>query len=531
MVKTRKSLWAAGFALLVCILLLIGTTFAWFTDSVSNSGNKIQAGNLSIALLQKTDTMSDAQADAARDAGIDVSGEYTDISDVLVPIFDYTLWEPGYTDFKVLGVKNTGTLALKYRLDIIANGEVGTLADVIDVYVKMSNEPIEDEISGFEDISAENGYRNAGTLSSLMNDNDGAAYGELYPIGTEGQQNQAYVAVALHMQEGAGNDYQNESIGTTFDINLSATQMTYEKDGFDNDKYDEDATLNMVVSDQAELLEALEYLGDGSRLTLGRDLSVNGEDVDIRSKENVHIDFNNKTANIDNNNISIRVNGTSEKRASAVLNNGTLIAGDGTYCTIGSGYSDVVLNNMILKNTTAYGCSVKSFPGGQITLNNITSTSELGGGMTAAGGIINVNGGNFTQSGPYDHNSCLGSVSQGKGGSFGVLNVRNMVGESENYGFYVFSSGGTINIYSGNFSAGKAVLKADLDLSSYPGAKGIINVYGGTFDGRIEINDKCALNIKAGTFSNTGLTEEKFKKYVAEGSKVTVVNDVFTVND
>ena len=139
MVKTRKSLWAAGFALLVCILLLIGTTFAWFTDSVSNSGNKIQAGNLSIALLQKTDTMSVAQEEAATDAGIDVSGEYTDISDVLVPIFDYTLWEPGYTDFKVLGVKNTGTLALKYRLDIIANGEVGTLADVIDVYVKMSN--------------------------------------------------------------------------------------------------------------------------------------------------------------------------------------------------------------------------------------------------------------------------------------------------------------------------------------------------------------------------------------------------------
>ena len=43
MVKTRKSLWAAGFALLVCILLLIGTTFAWFTDSVTNSGNRIQA--------------------------------------------------------------------------------------------------------------------------------------------------------------------------------------------------------------------------------------------------------------------------------------------------------------------------------------------------------------------------------------------------------------------------------------------------------------------------------------------------------
>ena len=57
MVKTRKSLWAAGFALLVCILLLIGTTFAWFTDSVSNSGNRIQAGTLDIDLLMDKDCL------------------------------------------------------------------------------------------------------------------------------------------------------------------------------------------------------------------------------------------------------------------------------------------------------------------------------------------------------------------------------------------------------------------------------------------------------------------------------------------
>ena len=50
MTKTRKSLWAAAFALLVCIALLVGTTFAWFTDSVTNSGNKIQAGTLDITL-------------------------------------------------------------------------------------------------------------------------------------------------------------------------------------------------------------------------------------------------------------------------------------------------------------------------------------------------------------------------------------------------------------------------------------------------------------------------------------------------
>ena len=46
--------------------------------------------------------------------------EYADISDMEAPIFDYTLWELGYSAVKVLGVKNNGTLGLKYRLDIVA---------------------------------------------------------------------------------------------------------------------------------------------------------------------------------------------------------------------------------------------------------------------------------------------------------------------------------------------------------------------------------------------------------------------------
>ena len=116
MVKTRKSLWAAGFALLVCILLLIGTTFAWFTDSVSNSGNKIQAGSLEVSFAEFDPT----------------TGEYVNVGDK--PIFNYDKWEPGYTDVACVKIGNEGTLALKYQLDIIVDGDVGNLADVIDVY-------------------------------------------------------------------------------------------------------------------------------------------------------------------------------------------------------------------------------------------------------------------------------------------------------------------------------------------------------------------------------------------------------------
>ena len=43
MTSARKSLWASGVSVLICIMLLVGTTFAWFTDSVTNTGNKIEA--------------------------------------------------------------------------------------------------------------------------------------------------------------------------------------------------------------------------------------------------------------------------------------------------------------------------------------------------------------------------------------------------------------------------------------------------------------------------------------------------------
>jgi hypothetical protein len=50
------------------------------------------------------------------------------------PIFNYDKWEPGYSVARHIKISNEGSLALKYKLTITANGEVSELADVIDVY-------------------------------------------------------------------------------------------------------------------------------------------------------------------------------------------------------------------------------------------------------------------------------------------------------------------------------------------------------------------------------------------------------------
>lgn len=217
MKSTKKSLWSSGLSLLVCLALLVGTTFAWFTDSVSNKGNKIQAGRLDIALEELQD------------------GEYVDISNSNDPIFNYDNWEPGYSDVAVLKLVNKGTLALKYQLDIVANGTASKLAEVIDVYAKISDTAITEELSSFENLETE-GYENVGTLAQLIAEKDGAAHGHLL----KGEA--AYAGIVLHMQETAGNEYQNKSVGTTFDIVVNATQYTYEKDGFGSDQYDANAT-------------------------------------------------------------------------------------------------------------------------------------------------------------------------------------------------------------------------------------------------------------------------------------------------
>ena len=105
--STKKTLLTSVLSLVLCVAMLVGTTFAWFTDSVTSANNKIQAGNLKIdlELLDKT------------------SGKWNSIKKSNAPIFDYDKWEPGYTDVKVLKVENEGTLALNEYPTIILSFE------------------------------------------------------------------------------------------------------------------------------------------------------------------------------------------------------------------------------------------------------------------------------------------------------------------------------------------------------------------------------------------------------------------------
>ena len=228
---TKRSLLMSGLALLLCVSMLIGSTFAWFTDSVTSTGNIIKSGKLEVTMEWKDATASGAQK-AYKDASAG-------------PIFNYDKWEPGYVEAKNVKIANAGTLALKYQLTIIPTGEVTKLADVIDVYYADGEVPQADRKM--------DGLKRIGTLTEVLAGMADTASGNLLPGANH------TVTIALKMQESAGNDYQDLSIGSDFSVQLLATQLTYEEDSFD-DQYDVEATYLNKDADGAWLITNMDEL-------------------------------------------------------------------------------------------------------------------------------------------------------------------------------------------------------------------------------------------------------------------------------
>lgn len=233
--STKKALIASMVSFVLCLSMLMGTTYAWFTDSVSSTGNIIQAGNLDIEMYW---------AEGTKDPNADDTA-WTDAS--TGAIFNNDKWEPGYVEVRHIKISNVGSLSLRYQLHIAANGDVSALADVIDVYFV-------DPAVQVSDRSALDGVAPVGTLTDVLKGMPGNASGELLADEDD------TVTLALKMREDAGNEYQNKAIGSDFIIQLLATQLTSEKDSFD-DQYDADAEF-LEVSENASIVNNNGKLGD-----------------------------------------------------------------------------------------------------------------------------------------------------------------------------------------------------------------------------------------------------------------------------
>ena len=229
---TKRALLTSVTALVMCVVMLAGTTFAWFTDTASTGVNKIQAGNLDVDIIgatgdqhvEKLSFTKAAMTDA--EAGAEI------------------LWEPGCRYLtQGFRIANKGNLALKWKA-VVNKGTTAEnpgkfdLLDVIDFYL----------VTGTGENQTE----------TLLNEFTGNL--------KKTETSDVYYIKGV-MKTTAGNDYQ----GLTLDgitITVYATQDTVENDSFNN-TYDANATYYPVI-DFAGLKDAL---GKGGNITIAGDFT------------------------------------------------------------------------------------------------------------------------------------------------------------------------------------------------------------------------------------------------------------------
>ena len=234
---TKRALWSSIVALLLCFTMLMGATFAWFTDNVSSTGNRIQSGDLEVDLVMYKD------------------GAYTSIAGGKGDIFSEAgdgFWEPGKTQIVYLGVQNKGNLALKYNilLDIRdgnmelvgAPGLIGSLEYAIIDGVQYGDIPLSD----WDDVvAAANGQTGDVTAGQIVAAQGGVLDEVANDPSLTGDNGETdFFALAVHMKEEATNEYENGAI--TIDILVNATQKDAEEDSFGKD-YDAGAEFEEVA--------------------------------------------------------------------------------------------------------------------------------------------------------------------------------------------------------------------------------------------------------------------------------------------
>ena len=209
--QTKSALFSSVVVLLLCFTMLLGATFAWFTDNASSSVNKIQAGTLDIQLLDAN--------------GNSLNGKTLSWQKAAGHENDEVLWEPGCTyNLQTITVKNNGNLALKYKIEITGIQGDAKLNEAIDWKITNSNT----------------------TVSELGADHSLA-------VGASDT-----LTISGTMKTTAGNEYQGLSIDDIA-ITVLATQDTVEYDS-QNNQYDADALYYGEAPEGAVVVSSAEEL-------------------------------------------------------------------------------------------------------------------------------------------------------------------------------------------------------------------------------------------------------------------------------
>ena len=263
--NTKRALISSILVILMCVTMLIGATFAWFTDTASTAVNKIQAGNLDVELEYSKDFT-----------------EWKKVNDTTKVFEDSTLWEPGRTEVVYLRVKNAGKLALKYTLGIYnlynstgknVLGNKYSLSDYVKLGAAEADAAYADRAAAINAVDADaktlNSIGDTGVIGANLEVNDTKTY-----------------AMVLYMPTEVGNEANPKNndpywaAKVSFGISVNATQAMSESDSFGN-TYDEDA---------ATILSAISFSSGKHEIT--QNMQANGRFGAVQAEKSAQFTIN-----------------------------------------------------------------------------------------------------------------------------------------------------------------------------------------------------------------------------------------------
>ncbi len=322
--STKRAFCSSVVAVVICVAMLIGTTFAWFTSTASTAVNKIESGKLAVSLEVKKPDGSWENAEG-KTLNFEKAKEAS--------ANEAVLWEPGCTyNLPELRVVNKENLALKYKMVISgATGDV-ELLDAIEFTA---------EVDGAKQ-SVSNG-------DSIVNDN----------ILLPGSGSNSYntVKISGHMKEEAGNPYQGKTV-SGIAVTVYATQATVEFDS-NNNQYDAEAEF-VYTATESELQAALMA---GKNVVLKNNITLSSE---LRITKNAEIYGNGYTISgypLNVNNASVTVKNLNFNAPTNAKNNASNF------------YAKNVTGKILLENCsfegTQWDCvQILPEPGAEIVIQN-----------------------------------------------------------------------------------------------------------------------------------------------------------------
>ena len=347
----RSAIAASALSAVLCAGMLAGTTFAWFTDTVSSTGNSIMAGNLDItATKAELDTSADAQYTftnrddetetyaLAFGAAEEFDGE---------AIIAETAFAPGMWNAKLLTVTNAGDLAAYVKLNFVTQDE--GLADALWFdFIGVNGESVTGELT----------HREMSTLEGFGSDME-------IPLAAD--ESVSYILI-YGMDKEAGNTYQGMNFNV--DAYILARQQT------------EGARYDAVPTTQQGLEESL---AAGGEVVLGADIvmSPNGHGetegylvAQMSVTENTTLDLGGKTFALN----------TEETTESLPYTPAMISVMDNTLTIEGEGVIDAEAGY-----NTAYGINIL---GGTVVINGGTFYGAMSAVQVQKGTLV-INGGFF----------------------------------------------------------------------------------------------------------------------------------------